>query len=65
MITAPKVVQSICAALGDYYTWKLAGRIYGKRSRISQVTVLANIAAILSDQNDAYIIVCAARPDGL
>ena len=33
MIAAPKVAQALFAALGDYYTWQLARKIYGKESR--------------------------------
>ncbi|KAK2761273.1 glycosylphosphatidylinositol anchor biosynthesis [Arachnomyces sp. PD_36] len=29
LIASPKLVQAVFAALGDYYTWKLAGRVYG------------------------------------
>ena len=32
LVVAPKVTQAICAALGDYYTWKLAERVYGSGS---------------------------------
>ncbi|KAL1957523.1 hypothetical protein VTO42DRAFT_5749 [Malbranchea cinnamomea] len=29
LIAAPKVAQAVFAALGDYFTWKLACRVYG------------------------------------
>ncbi|MCJ1269487.1 hypothetical protein MMC22_009379 [Lobaria immixta] len=32
LIAAPKVIQAIFAALGDYYTWRLGRRIYGRQS---------------------------------
>lgn len=32
LIAAPKVVQAVFAAVGDYYTWKLGERIYGTGS---------------------------------
>lgn len=32
LIAAPKVAQAVIAALGDYYTWKLAGKVYGRGS---------------------------------
>lgn len=32
LIAAPKVVQAVFAACGDYYTWKLAKRVYGHGS---------------------------------
>jgi phosphatidylinositol glycan class B len=32
-VAAPKIVQAVFAGLGDFYTWKLAGRIYGPDSR--------------------------------
>lgn len=32
LIAAPKVMQAIFAALGDYYTWKLGEVVYGRDS---------------------------------
>ncbi|KAI4281882.1 MAG: hypothetical protein L6R35_005532, partial [Caloplaca aegaea] len=32
LLAAPKVTQAIIAALGDYYTWKLGERVYGRGS---------------------------------
>ncbi|KAL9117934.1 MAG: hypothetical protein Q9187_005527 [Circinaria calcarea] len=32
LISTPKVVQSVFAALGDYYTWRLARKVYGRGS---------------------------------
>jgi phosphatidylinositol glycan class B len=32
LIAAPKAVQAIFAALGDYFTWKLGRRVYGAGS---------------------------------
>ena len=32
MIIAPKLVQALFAALGDYYTWRLGERVYGAGS---------------------------------
>ncbi|KAL9594335.1 MAG: hypothetical protein Q9219_007085 [cf. Caloplaca sp. 3 TL-2023] len=32
LLAAPKVTQAVIAALGDYYTWKLGERVYGKGS---------------------------------
>jgi phosphatidylinositol glycan class B len=32
LIYLPKLVQALFAALGDYYTWKFAERIYGRGS---------------------------------
>ncbi|KAI4183998.1 MAG: hypothetical protein LQ346_006199 [Caloplaca aetnensis] len=29
-LAAPKVTQAVIAALGDYYTWKLGERVYGR-----------------------------------
>ena len=29
LVAAPKAVQAVFAAVGDYYTWKLGERIYG------------------------------------
>ncbi|KAJ9320094.1 CAZyme family GT22 [Paecilomyces variotii] len=32
LVVAPKITQAIIAAVGDYYTWKLAGKVYGQGS---------------------------------
>ena len=39
LIAAPKVAQAVFAALGDFYTWKLAGKIYGRKSTEARVVV--------------------------
>ncbi|KAI9808366.1 MAG: glycosylphosphatidylinositol anchor biosynthesis [Phylliscum demangeonii] len=38
LLVTPKVVQALIAALGDFYTWKLADRIYGKESVVPLAT---------------------------
>lgn len=35
----PNVVQGIIASLGDFYTWKLAEKMYGIGSNAAMVTV--------------------------
>lgn len=32
LVAAPKVVQALFAAAGDFYTWKLARLVYGDTS---------------------------------
>ena len=39
LIAGPKTVQAVIAAIGDFYTWKLATRVYGKDSRAAWTTV--------------------------
>ena len=39
MIAAPKTTQAGFAALGDFYTWKLAEKVYGHGSNEAWVTV--------------------------
>ena len=39
LVFLPKAVQSVFAGLGDYYTWKLSERIYGRGSRAAWTTV--------------------------
>ena len=39
LLAAPKVTQAIFAALGDYYTWKLGGRVYGNGSNEAWIAV--------------------------
>lgn len=35
----PKVVQGLVAAVGDYYTWQLAEKVYGQGSNAAFTTV--------------------------
>jgi hypothetical protein len=44
LVASPKVAQAIVAAIGDFYTWKLATRIYGRDSRGSWTTVRRSCA---------------------
>ena len=39
MINAPKILQAVFAALGDYYTWKLGEKVYGFGSNESWAVV--------------------------
>ena len=39
LIAVPKVTQAVLAALLDYYTWKIAEKIYGRRSRTAFTSV--------------------------
>lgn len=39
MIAAPKATQAVFAALGDFYTWKLAEKVYGYGSNEAWATV--------------------------
>ena len=32
VVLAPKLLQGVIAGLGDFYTWKLADKIYGRGS---------------------------------
>jgi len=35
----PNLVQAYFAAVGDYYTWQLAERIYGTGTKVSSAVV--------------------------
>lgn len=39
LLSTPKVVQAVSAALLDCYTWKLAEKVYGRGSRTALTTV--------------------------
>ena len=41
LVALPGVVQSVFAALGDLYTWRLATEIYGVRSNVPWAAVSA------------------------
>jgi hypothetical protein len=38
-MVAPKVTQSAFAAMGDWYTWRLAEKLYGQNSSAAWATV--------------------------
>ena len=39
LIAGPKAAQAVLSATGDYYTWRLASRVYGEDSRGALATV--------------------------
>ncbi|KAJ9155040.1 Mannosyltransferase [Pleurostoma richardsiae] len=39
----PKILQSVFAGLGDFYTWKLAEKIYGQQSRAASAALWLTI----------------------
>jgi hypothetical protein len=69
LLAAPKVAQSIFAALLDCYTWKLAEKAYGRQSRAA----LAAVGPSSNDNKSAQVsdpalfslyCPCAARGSG-
>lgn len=47
MIAAPKILQAVFAALGDYYTWKLGENMYGRGSN----EAWAAVCSLRSDES--------------
>ncbi|KAL4922390.1 Alg9-like mannosyltransferase family-domain-containing protein [Aspergillus aurantiobrunneus] len=45
LIAAPGITQAVIAAVGDFYTWKLAGYIYGRRSHESWATLALTVVS--------------------
>ncbi|OOQ89134.1 GPI mannosyltransferase 3 [Penicillium brasilianum] len=43
LIAGPKTAQAVIAAVGDFYTWKLATRVYGTDSRGAWTTLIVTI----------------------
>ena len=43
MLAAPKTLQAVCAALGDYYTWQLARRIYRHESHQARAALVLTV----------------------
>ena len=39
LVPLPKIIQSVFAALGDFYTWRLATEIYGIESNVPWAAV--------------------------
>jgi GPI mannosyltransferase 3 len=42
-LAAPKTLQGVFAALGDYYTWRLAQRIFGRESHQAWATLALTV----------------------
>ncbi|KAF2872573.1 Alg9-like mannosyltransferase family-domain-containing protein [Massariosphaeria phaeospora] len=45
LIAAPKVAQAVCAALLDYYSWRLAEKVYGRGSRTALATLALSVCS--------------------
>lgn len=39
LIAAPKLAQGVMAGVSDWYTWKLAEKVFGKRTKRSKAVV--------------------------
>lgn len=39
LVWAPKLTQAVFAALGDFYTWRLASKLHGQGSNASSAAV--------------------------
>lgn len=66
LIAAPKTAQAVVAAIGDFYTWKLAVRVYGKDSRGSWTTVRDHVSRVqnFSGQKRAHVNYSTADRNG-
>jgi len=42
---APKTLQALIAAIGDFFTWKLAGEVYGRRSKVTNVALALTVVS--------------------
>src|SRR5271155_1764793 len=45
LLAGPKILQALIAALGDYYTWKLGERIYGRGSVAAWTALILTIVS--------------------
>ncbi|KAJ5772690.1 hypothetical protein N7520_003219 [Penicillium odoratum] len=43
LIASPKTTQAVLSAIGDFYTWRLASRIYGEGSHSAWATLITTI----------------------
>ncbi|KAB8078331.1 putative mannosyltransferase [Aspergillus leporis] len=43
LVVAPKLAQAVIAAIGDFYTWKLARSVYGRRSHEAWATLALSV----------------------
>lgn len=51
LLATPKVTQALFAALLDCYTWKLAEKAYGRRSRTAAAAVRIPPSQIVAHQS--------------
>lgn len=45
LLAAPKILQAICAALADFYTWELASYIHGESSTAASATLVLTVTS--------------------
>ena len=45
LLAAPKVIQAVVAAVGDYYAWRLAEQVYGLRSLSPAAALVLQVAS--------------------
>jgi GPI mannosyltransferase 3 len=45
LLAAPKIIQALIAAIGDYYTWKLAEYTYGTNSLSTAAALILTVAS--------------------
>ncbi|KAF2759622.1 hypothetical protein EJ05DRAFT_474701 [Pseudovirgaria hyperparasitica] len=43
LLAAPKLLQALIAAIGDFYTWQLANTVYGFQTSVSTTALLLSI----------------------
>ena len=63
LIAAPKVTQAVFAALGDFYTWKLAERIYGRDSNEAWAAVCSFVCRKPNTDPSSVISGCKSSAD--
>lgn len=51
LVPMPKIIQSVFAALGDFYTWRLATEIYGMESNVPWAAVRLSTTPTASTEN--------------
>ncbi|KAI9671551.1 MAG: hypothetical protein M1817_003603 [Caeruleum heppii] len=45
LVVVPKIVQAVFAALGDFFTWKLAVKLSGRHRQLADVTLFLTICS--------------------
>ena len=69
MIAAPKTIQAGFAALGDFYTWRLAEKVYGHGSNEAWAAVCSFHIEWVTPQKSGpltdFAQSCVAHPDRL
>lgn len=63
LVFLPKAIQGTFAAAGDYYTWKLAEKLYGTGSNAAWTAVSSSFSSSSLRLVQNHFNICAAHDE--